>query len=336
MALVATINGTPVYSDKRASIITDTRVTFTDGSWCDVRTGHVHNIGSGYINVGESDSKVSTANTTEGPKRVTASALDVRSVIADVQVEPHRSNDIEYTITGPADQVKSIRATVQDDILVIESDGPRMSGDNVIVSGGGMIVSGGNVSVISTGRGKRTVVSGGSGVVIGNGVSMSNVFTSGGMTSVVTGGGASSGNAVKITVKVPPKCSVAISGVHGDSVVGDTYGSLVASVQNGSLNAGSISSTQLTVRGDGEISVKQVNGPSMVQIAGSGNVTIHGGEMSSLSASVTGSGDIRIGGSAVTASLAVTGDGGITVAHVQQRPMKSVTGSGRIRIRRTG
>lgn len=41
--LVATINGKKVYSDKNVSSVRNTKISFSDGSWCDVLTGEVVN-----------------------------------------------------------------------------------------------------------------------------------------------------------------------------------------------------------------------------------------------------------------------------------------------------
>lgn len=54
LKLVAEINGQKVFSDKRPTSIVNTRVTFSDGSWCDVATGQVVNQGKGAINIGSS------------------------------------------------------------------------------------------------------------------------------------------------------------------------------------------------------------------------------------------------------------------------------------------
>ena len=318
MVLIANVNGKPVYSDKQMAAVVNTRVTFTDGSWCDVSTGEVHNVGSGYINIGGTDTGSDAKKVTEGPKRVSASALEVRGIVADVQVDTHRNSGIEYTITGPADQVKAIRANVRGNMLVIEGDGSGTSSGR---------------TVIQTGRG-RTVVSGGN-VVIGGGSVMSNVFGRGNVTTVVTGniGGE---NAVKVTVKVPQGTPVNANRVLGNVVIGDTNGPLTASVQGDNVYAGRVTSAQLTVQGSGDVRIVEVNGTVMAQAQGSGDIEIERGSMPSLTAIVQGSGDINVGGSATSASLTVMGSGGIRVAHVQQRPMESVMGSGGIRVRRIG
>jgi len=318
MALIAKVNGKPVYSDKQMSGVVNARITFTDGSWCDVSTGEVHNAGSGYISIGGSDSGLNVKKVNEGPKRVAASALEVRGVVADVQVEIHRNSDIEYTITGPADQVEAIRANVQGGTLVIQGDSSGSSSNSM--------------TVIQTGRG-RTVVSGGS-VVIGD-VSMGSVFGRGNATTVVTGNGTGE-SAVKITVKVPSGAPVNANRVLGNVVIGDTDGPLTVSVQGDNVYAGRVSSAQVTVQGSGDVRIKEVNGPVMAQVQGSGDIEIKNGTMSSLTATVQGSGDVNVGGTASTASLTVMGSGDIRVAHVRQRPMESVMGSGDIRVRRVG
>lgn len=325
MALIATVNGMPVYSDKQMASIVDTRVTFTDGSWCDVSTGKVHNVGSGFISIGGVD-KVED-EVIEGPRRVSAQALEVRGVAAAVYVDAHNGSDIEYVIAGPANEVKAIRANVQGGTLVIEGDG---SGSY----SGGMTIRGGGNTVIQTGR-NRTVISGGSGVVIGGGVVMSNIFGRGGKTTTVITGG-DGGSTVKIGVKVPQGTPINANRVLGTVTIGNTNGPLAASVQGGDVYAGRVTSAQLIVQGSHGIRIQEVNGPVLAQIQGSGDIEIERGSMPSLTATVQGSGDIKVGGSATTASLTVQGSGDIRVAHVQQRPMKSVMGSGDIRVKRVG
>src|SRR5687767_13622921 len=111
--LVATIYGRKVYSDKNVDSIINTRVTFTDGSWCDVATGQVVNKGRGEINIDsptESGEKV-----TEGPKSFNAHNLEVRDVVADLDVQVHSANHVEVTISGPANEVKAILIKQQSD-----------------------------------------------------------------------------------------------------------------------------------------------------------------------------------------------------------------------------
>lgn len=319
MALIATVNGKQVYSDKEMTAVINTRVTFTDGSWCDVSTGKVHNVGPGYINIDNADADGNVEQTTEGPKRVSASALEVRSITADVLVDVHDESDIEYTISGPADQVKAIRGRVKGGLLIIEGDGSDATN--------------GDVTIIQTGHG-RTVVTGGS-IVIGNGSVMSNVFGRGTVKTVITGG-SSGENAVKVTVKVPQGAAVEAKRVLGKVSIGDTNGPLMATVQGNNLHAGRVASAQLTVQGSGDIHIQEVNGAVLAQVQGSGDIEIVDGDMSSLTATVQGSGDIKVGGSVSMAVLTVQGSGDIRVAHARQRPLQNIMGSGDIRVQHIG
>ncbi len=319
MALIATVNGTPVYSDKQMTGIINSQITFSDGSWCDVSTGGVHNNGAGYIRIGGSENPSDSKNITEGPKQVSASVLELRGVVADVQVDVHDFRYIEYTVTGPAERVKAIRAKIHGDTLVFE--------------GGDTDSSGGGRTIIQNGR-SRTIVSGGS-VVIGSGSVMSSIFGRNGVTTVITNGG--NENDVQITIKVPPGTAVYSNRVLGNVTIGNTNGPLTASVQGqNSVTAGRISSAHLTVQGSGDIEISEVNGPVVAHVQGSGGVKIKDGAITTLTVSVQGSGDLKIGGSAITANLSVQGSGDIRVAHVQQRPVKNVMGSGSIKVGSVG
>lgn len=255
------------------------------------------------------------------PKRVSASALEMRIVAADVQVDVYAGSGIQYTIIGPAAQVKTIRANVRGDTLVIEG------GTSGSSSGSMTIVSG---DVITTGRG-RTVVSGGD---IGGSTVMSNVFGRGNMTTVIGGDGE---NAVKITVKVPLGTPVIANQAQGNVVIGDTYGPLTATVQNGGdVYAGYVTSAQLVASSSGDIRVKQVDGPVVATASSSGEITIDDGNMPSLLATANSSADINVGGSATTATLTASSSGDVEVAHVKERPLTSRSSSGNVRVRRVG
>ncbi|MGV9001830.1 MAG: GIN domain-containing protein [Candidatus Saccharimonadaceae bacterium] len=327
MARVASVNGKSVYSDKEMTSIVNSRINFSDGSWCDVSTGDVHNNGAGYINIGGSDSAGVSDTITEGPKQFTASALKVRGVAADVTVHVHNGSDIEYAITGPSKLVKAIHASVRGGTLLIEDDGSSAS------SSGGVTIIGGS-SVIHSGRG-RTIISGGRSISFGGDIVMGNIFGRGNVNTIVTGTGGSD-NPVKITIKVPSGTPVNSDCVLGSVTIGDTNGPLTASVQAFDVFAGRVTSAQLNVQGSGDIHVEEVMGDVVAQVQGSGDIEIQHGTMTSLVATLQGSGDINVGGTAYTASLSLMGSGDIRVEHVKQRPLKSAMGSGDIRVRRVG
>jgi hypothetical protein len=315
MALVATINGVQVHSDKQVTSIINTRVEFTDGSWCDVATGQVVNRGRGEINLGNAVSGSSGETVTEGPKQYQASGLELDQLTADVTVETHRGTDMEVTITGPEDEVKAIRANMRGHTLVI---------------GGGTESGQGGMTIVS--RGGRTHIRSGRGIVVGGSSIMGGVFT-GNMT--VISGGSSGESPTKVTVKVPVGTPISVSGGVGNTHIGDVNGPLTVHVSaSGDVVAGRMTDVNLHVQGSGDIRVAEVNGSAVAQVQGSGDITIEGGNISTLSASVMGSGDVTVDGLAQRASLSVMGSGDIRVAHVLERPSKSVMGSGDIRVRR--
>lgn len=317
MALVATINGVQVHSDKRVTNIINTRVEFTDGSWCDVATGQVVNRGRGEINIGNAVSGKSGDIVTEGPKRYQASSLELDQLTANVAVETHLGVDMEVTITGPEDEVKAIRAYVHDRTLVIGGSTESGQGGMTVVSHGG-----------------STHIRGGRGIVIRSGNFMSNVF-GGGMT--VISGGSSNESATKVTVKVPLGTPVSVSGGIGNTRLGDINGPLTVNVcADGDVEAGRMTDVNLHVQGSGDIRIAEVTGSAVAQIQGSGDITIEGGNITTLSASIMGSGDVTVDGVAQRASLSVMGSGDIRVARVLERPSKSVMGSGDIRVRNVG
>ena len=315
MALIATVDGQSVYSDKHMTRINNTRVEFDDGSWCDIGTGRVHNAGRGYISIGGSDSSSDSAKISDGPHKATASSLELRTVEADVAVEVYEGREIEYTITGPSNKLKEIQSNVRGSALIIEGDGHHRSGGHVSVSSGGRGMS---ISTI------------GGGIVVGGGVS---IFGSGG-ASIFGGGGASSD--IKIVVKVPKGTPVTSDRVSGIVNVGDIEADFTASVQSSDVKAGRVKNTQLSIQGSGDITVKHVDGSAVTQVQGSGDIEIRDGQMASLAATIQGSGDITVRGTAQSASLIVMGSGDIRVDHVMQEPSRSKMGSGSIKVRRIG
>lgn len=305
MGLVANINGISVYSDKPGGIaVRNSRVTFADGSWCDVSTGQVHNVGPGYIRIGNTSVGDKTKIVTDGPKQFSAVALEVNNVTAKVNVDVHDGSQIEYTVTGPADQVEVINAKVSSNTLVIEGDSRNET----------TVVQSSNNSVVITGD-----------YVMGSIISASNSFLGGGH------------DVATITVKVPKGTPVRVDNVLGDVTIGDTHGTLWAAVRGSSdMRVGHIGKADVRVHGSSSVRIKEVAGEVFADIKGSGTLKIRGGSMPSLVASVQGNGSVGISGTATTAELQVAGNGEIHVAHVRQSPNKHVRGNGRIRVDRVG
>lgn len=261
---IATINGREIFSDKTVRTITNTRIDFSDGSWCDGRTGEVVNKGAGYITLGTPPSDEMSNTTTRGPQTYNSRSLEVRGVNADVDIEVHSNNNIEVTITGPENLIKGIKVFENGGCLYIEDEN-QGKGKDSFISKFGNFFSSGNINT--------TIISG-SGIVInqrGNG-----------------------GSETKISVKVPVGTPVSVSEIIGMTTIGDTEASINVHVISGDVNAGRVSDANLKIQGGGDISIEYLSGFLNAQVMGSGDILVKAGKVSMLSASVMGSGDIDI------------------------------------------
>jgi hypothetical protein len=86
--------------------------------------------------------------------------------------------------------------------------------------------------------------------------------------------------------------------------------------------------------GSGDIQVGGISGPVDVRVAGTGDISILGGRATHMEVSIAGSGDVRMSGSAQTLTAAVTGSGEVVAAHVAGKVVRRVFGPGAVRIGR--
>jgi hypothetical protein len=298
---VATINGKDVYSNKRMASVVNTKVTFGDGSWCDVATGEVVNKGTGYINIGAPASAGDTEKTTYGPDTFSAQVLDMSNINADVEVSVINGDQMTVTIKGPRSEINGIDVNQNGNTLAIQGKGGKsgIRGANVVISGSSSIsIGGGNI-----GRG---------------GVNIS------------TGGGE---NETNLLVGVPKCSAVRVGGIQGKTVIGDTEGPLHASVLGGEdIRAGKVGDATLSVQGSGDINVGTVTGNLSMSVQGSGDIRVKNGSVNQLAAKVMGSGDASFDGEAVDANLSVMGSGDIDVEFVKNQPVTNVIGHGDINV----
>lgn len=303
MKHIANINGKDVYSDKGVRSIVNTRVTFTDGSWCDVNSGDIVNNGPGSINIGGPGASANQAKITKGPTAYNATSLEVRGVVADVDIRIGPGYGVE--ISGPEAEVNAIRICVSNDRLLVEGDGGRSGGSTFIQTGRGHVVTGN---------------------MAGNNV----IIT--GQVGSVGGGSRDRQSATQIRIMVPVHAPISVDAVCGKTQIADTDGTLNARAMAGDVYAGRIRDASLTVQGGSDIKIAELNGSLAATVQGSGDVFIAAGRITSVVASVQGSGDVKIRGKAENASLSVMGSGDIYLAHSTQRPIKNVMGSGDIEV----
>jgi hypothetical protein len=152
-------------------------------------------------------------------------------------------------------------------------------------------------------------------------------------SSIVIGGKSNAENDTKVLVKVPRGTALNLSGIEGNTVIGDTEGDVTATVStSGNIEAGRIKNLNASIQGHGSITVAEVCGSVIAQIMGHGNVTVRKGSIEFVTANVMGHGNVNIKGRAENATLTVMGHGSINIAHVENEPQKSLMGHGSINI----
>ncbi len=315
MAKSVTVNGKKIYSDKNVKSIFGTRITYTDGSWCDVETGEVVNNGQGFISIGTPAGKEDKKETIEKSFKANALTISTLSASVDIQVNSDSDSEIKVKVEGPASIVKDIDISENKNMLYVKGKGGRESDAINIVSGSSSINIGRSTSrgvYMSTGN-----------ITISDGCCIAG--------NIISIGRSRAENETRITISVPKRTSIDVSDISGQVNIGNTEGKLRASVRGGNkINAGQMKDTVLSLQGGGDIRVQEVNGDLTTQLAGSGDIRIKQGNVTTLNATVTGSGDIKFGGKAENAILAVTGSGDIQVAYVKNHPITNIVGSGNI------
>lgn len=308
--VVANVNGVDVYSDKQVSAIVNTRISFSDGSWCDVVTGEIENSGPGYISIGTMPSGKSGKKETE-TKNFSGISLSARELSStDLDIQPHDGIDIIVSKEGSKSDIEKIRVYENDKAVIIEGEGIQNGGASIRIGGIKM----------SSVRGISQLITG------------SNVVMRAGNISISSGGKGKE-NDTKVKVKVPKGLSVHIANIDGLTTIGDIDGRLrISSNTGGDVHVGSAGDTDIKIQGSTDIRIKHVRENLSASIQGSGDVKVNQGEVNSLFVNIQGSGDFRYGGKAVNADLSVMGSGDIDVSYVENRPVTNCMGSGDIEI----
>jgi len=288
---VAKINGQDVYSDKQVASIVNTKITFTDGSWCDVATGQVVNNGPGSINIGvpgEDGEK-----TTFGPESYSASRLSVLNLVAtDLDVQPHSGSRIEVTITGPKSAVDKIKVTHKGNTVKIEGPSAEIGGSRSGISIVGNVVAT-NISIGGSSTQSPTKVT--VKVPVGTPLNLSYIqgYTTIGDTkgplnlSQQGSGDVEVGSVTDTNINAQGSCDIDINALNGNLTVSQ-QGSGDTNVRSGKINLLTI---QKMGSGDFEFHGRATNG--QITTMGSGDVYIAHIE-NKPSTSKMGSGKLRV------------------------------------------
>jgi len=323
MALVATINGVEVYSDKNVSGIVNSKINFSDGSWIDVNTNEVVNKGNGYIKIGnEPDSNAQETGSIK--KSHSANKLEIRKMGAKLNIQPHNSDKIEIEISGPKNMVSKNLIKKIGDTVVIETD---ESGNSQSINTGGSINVGGiNISQSIGGIKQNLNFSGGSNIHI----TQSNVGRNIQVTNINS---KSSNTKVKINVKVPKGAYIEANSLTNETIIGDTEGPVnLTLISEAYVKTGKVTDATLTIKGNGEMRIQEVNGNLSMNITGNGEIKVIKGEASNVNVNVTGNADIIFGGNAKNANINATGNGDIELNYVENRPFINKAGNADIDI----
>lgn len=304
MSLVVVDSGKNVYSDKEMSEFFGSRVYFTDGSWCDVKTGESYVNGTGFVNVSDVDSQTHPDKVVSSHGRYVADQLEVRNVDVEIHVEVYEGLDIECSVVGPVRHVGSIRTEVRKGRLVIE---------------GGATPSSGEESRVTETRDRS-----------GRGIITGRICVDGSDATLIDDSDVNA--TAKLTIKIPRGTPVGVRGTVGNTIIGDTLGPLVVSTEDGNVYAGRVTSARLRSLGDGSISIHEVDGYVFAQAQGSGCIYLDKGTSPLIAAGVIGVGEVRFGGVAQDSILTVRGPGRITVYQSANRPIKTVLEGGTVQV----
>ena|SRR5579859_1660973 len=139
-----------------------------------------------------------------------------------------------------------------------------------------------------------------------------------------------------IPIDVPLKTSVALSGVAGQVVIGDTDGLIfvVTSPLSRPIRVGRVSGGTVVVQGNGRVAIADIIGERaslQLVLLGMGQIVVERGNIDLLSAAIQGPGYIAFGGMTSLATLVIKGTGTIEVAKCASLPL-CLPGNGTIRV----
>jgi hypothetical protein len=132
---------------------------------------------------------------------------------------------------------------------------------------------------------------------------------------------------------VPKGIAIAVDGMIGKAVIGDTYGPMKFDT-SGSADAriGNVANAEISVAGSGRVTVGNVGGDFKAETAGAGDILAGniGGEAN---ADIAGSGSVSAGQVARGVHIEIAGSGDFTAASVNGQTHIEIAGSGSVNIK---
>lgn len=103
-----------------------------------------------------------------------------------------------------------------------------------------------------------------------------------------------------------------------------------------SIDAVLLENAELNISGSGSLVVDELNGRLYGRVSGSGSIDVLTGVIDNVDVAISGSGNLTIGALVKTAMLSHSGSGDMMISHVLDEYTAQGTGSGSIRVLKTG
>lgn len=138
-----------------------------------------------------------------------------------------------------------------------------------------------------------------------------------------------------IHIQLPRQSNLHLGLSHATATVADRGGDVTLQINgNGTAAIDGIEGTlKSTISGNGDIKIVKLNGNLETNIQGNGELHIENGKSDLVKASISGSGDIMIGGEVKDADLTIEGAGNITINRLTGNATQNVMGQGTIDIK---
>jgi hypothetical protein len=231
-----------------------------------------------------------------------ASRLQVRGLAGSLKVDGQNRSDIRLELRGSAEAIGRVRREVRGDRLEVSAE-PGPAGVTTVISGRNNIV-------IATPGARATQIIGG----------------------VTTSVGGPVEPALEMQAYVPAGSPLVVEGMVGELTVTGVGGPVELELAGGTARLDRVAGGRLAVVGGSRIEAGAASGDLALEVQGAGDVVVEQATLEALEIDISGSGNVRVGGSAQQARVAVAGVGNVEVDEVRERPEVRVSGIGRIDI----
>jgi Putative auto-transporter adhesin, head GIN domain len=232
-----------------------------------------------------------------------ASRLRVSGLAGSLRIDGQNRADIRLEMRGSEAALERLRRDVRGDRLEVTAEpGPR---------GVTTIISGRNNIVIATPGARATQIIGG---------------------VATTVGGPPSEPPLEVQAYVPAGTPLIVEGMVGELMVEGVGGRVELEQAGGSARLDRVAGGRLAVVGGSRIEARAASGDLALEVRGAGDVVVDQADLGGLEVGISGSGNVRVGGSAQQARVTVQGVGNVSVDEVRERPEVRVSGIGQIDI----